>query len=85
MASSRWQENCKKPQLTIIRSSISCFLEMSSQILRIYLGDRVTASNLKSSMMDSAVIVAEFQRESYVLYRKKVLMSPVSNATHDNA
>ena len=28
------------------------------------------ASNLKSFMMDLAVIIAEFQRESCVLYRK---------------
>ena len=30
----------------------------------------MTASNLKSFMMDLAVIFAEFQRESCVLYRK---------------
>ena len=35
-----------------------------------YLEDRVTASNLKSFMMELAVMIAGFQRESCVLYRK---------------
>ena len=38
----------------LLRSSLPCFLEMSSQISCIYLGDRVTASNLKSFLMDLA-------------------------------
>ena len=70
MVPTRWQENRKKSQLTVLRSSLSCFLEMSSQISCSYLGDRVTASNLKSFMMDLAVIVTEFQREICVLCRK---------------
>ena len=77
MVPTHWQENRKKSQLTLLRSSLSCFLEMSLQISCIYLGDRVTASNLKSFMMDLAVMVAEFQRASCVLYRKQ-LISPVS-------
>ena len=70
MVPTRWQEYRKKSQLTVLHSSLSYFLEMSSQILCIYLGDRLTASNLKSFMMDLSVIVAEFQREICVLYRK---------------
>ena len=46
------------------------FSKFFSQISCIYFGDCVTASNLKSFMMDLAVIIAEFQRESCVLYRK---------------
>ena len=64
------QETRKKSQLKVLRSSLSCFLEMSSQISCIYLGDLVTASNLKSFMMDLAMTIAEFQRESCVPYRK---------------
>ena len=70
MVPTHWQENRKKSQLTVVRSSLSCFLGMASQISCINLGDRVTASNLKSFMMDLAVMVTEFQRESCVLYRK---------------
>ena len=64
-----WKENCKKLQLTMLRSRLSCFLETSSQISCICLGDRVTM-NLKYFMKDLAVIVAEFQKESCILYRK---------------
>ena len=47
MVPTRWQENCKKSQSRVLRSSFPCFIEMSSQISSIYLVDRVTASNLK--------------------------------------
>ena len=70
MVTTHWQENCKKSQLTVFRSSISCFFEMFSQVSHMYLGDRVKVLNLKSFMMDLAGIVAEIQRESCVLYRK---------------
>ena len=70
MVPTRWQENSNKSQWRVLRSSLPCFLEMFSQISCIYFGDRVTASHLKPFMMDLAVIIAEFQRESCVLYRK---------------
>ena len=57
MVPTRWQENCKKSQLRVLLSSLSGFLEMSSQISCIYLGDRVTASNLEPFMMDLVVII----------------------------
>ena len=72
---SKWYQHvgkktAKKSQWRVLHSSLPCFLEMFSQISCIYFGDRVTATNLKSFMMDLAVILAEFQRESCVLYRK---------------
>ena len=70
MVTTRWQEKCNKSQWRVLRNSPPCFLEISSQISCIYLEDRVPASNLKYFMMDLAVIIAGFQRESYVLYRK---------------
>ena len=70
MVPSHWQENRKKSQLTALRSSLSCFLEMSSQTSCNYLEGRVEDSNLKYFMTDLVVVVAEFQRESCVRYRK---------------
>ena len=67
MARTRPQENCNKSQLKVLRSSLPCFLEISSQISWIYLEDIVTASNLKYFMMDLALIIAEFQSDSCVL------------------
>jgi len=43
----RWQENCRKLQWRVLRSSLPGFLELSSQILCTYLEDRVTASKLE--------------------------------------
>ena len=70
MVRTRSQENCNKSQLEVIRSSLPCFLEISSQISCIYLEDSVTASNLKYFIMDLAVIIAAFQSDSCVFYRK---------------
>ena len=69
LVQTRWQENCTQLQLRMFHSSLSCFLEMSSQISCINVGSRVTASNLKSFMMDLAVIIAEVQRERCVHYK----------------
>ena len=70
MVPTHWKEKRKKSQLAVLHSSLSGFLEMSSKSSCIYLGDRVTASSLKSFMMDLAVTVTEFQKESCILYRK---------------
>ena len=47
------QEVTTDVQWRVLRS-LPCFLDMSSQILCIYLEDRVTASNFKYFMMDLA-------------------------------
>ena len=72
MVPTRWQENCTKSQLKVLLSSLSCFLERSSQTSCIYVDSRGTASNLKSFMMDLVVIIAEFQRGSYLLYQGRI-------------
>ena len=77
MVPTRWQENCKKSQLRVLGNSLSCLLEMSSQISCNYLGGRVTASNLKSFMMDLAVLSWNF-KEKVAFSTEKQLISPVN-------
>ena len=63
---SKWYQHVNKN--TARSHSGECFVVVFlafskfSQISCIYFGDRVTASNLKSFMMDLAVIVAELRK-----------------------
>ena len=68
MVPTRWQENCTKSQLKVLLSSLSCFLERSSQTSCIYVDSRGTASSLKSFMMDLVVIGMHLQTLHIIIF-----------------
>ena len=70
MVPTRWQENSKESQFSVLRGSLSCFLEMSSQVFVHLFRRSFESMKFKVFMMDLAEIVARFVGECRVLYRK---------------